>query len=231
MKTYIILTITTLFVYCQTSFSQSVYDTVINFLSLENKEVVVKYGYDPNKDRLILELNPNEKLCLQGARGADAKIFQKKFVEIESPMPSGSGESVHRLVIICVSDGKLYKSIDVVAFVKDYTSGECSFEVKFPDLIEKNKSFELIVNVINKETRLQFDFENKIFYNDFVILNGPYSVNGDIDQITRQMNFQNEKFPAVTVDPAGMYLFINHRWYSKLSGNYWHMEEFSSDCN
>jgi hypothetical protein len=225
MKTNLALTIILFLFNCQASISQSVYDTVINFHSLEDKDVFVKYGYDPNKDRLILELNPTEKMCIQGARGANAKIFLNKFVELESPMPGGSGESVHRLFIICVADGKLYKSIDVVAFVKDYTSGECSFEVKFSDLIKKSKSFELIVNVVNKETKLQFDFENKIFYNDFVNLNGPYIVEG-----MGQMNFQNEKFPAVTVDPAEMYLFIKHKWYAKAPYN-WNLDEFSSDCN
>lgn len=216
-------------IYCQTSPSQSGHSKSINLLSLEDKEVFVKYGYDPNMDRLMLELNSNEKLCIQGARGADVKIFQKKFVMLESPMPGGTGESIHRLFIICVANGKLYKSIDIVAFVKDYISGEYSFEAKFSDLIEKNKSFELNVHVANKEAKLQFDFDNKIFYNDFVILDGQYSVDRDANPIKRQMNFHNEKFPAVTVDPTEMYIFINHTWFARITGNN-HLMEFSSDC-
>lgn len=228
MKTFLALTIITFFVYCQTSISQSVYDTVINFLSLEDKEVSVKYGYDPNKDRLIFELNPNEKLCIQDARGAEAKILQKKFVELQLSMPGGSGEAVHRYVIICVSNGKLYKSIDVVSLVKDLITGSSSCQINFSGLIEKNKSFELIAN---GETILHFDFDNKIFFNGFENLTGLYYVNSDKDPINHQMNFQNERFPAVYVDPNEIYFFINHKWFAKCTSNDNHLMEFTSDCN
>jgi hypothetical protein len=228
MKTYLSLTIFTFLVYCQTSTSQSKHYKDINFLSLEDKEVSVKYGYDPDHDRLIFELNPNEKLCIQNARGADVKILQKKFVELQVSMPGGSGEAVYNVVIICVSYGKLYKSIHVVSLSENLITGCISSQLNFSELKGKNNSFELLVN---GKTKLQFDFENKIFFNAFETLNGLYDVNNDKDLINHQMNFQNEKFPAVTVDPAKMYLFINHRWYAKLSGNSWHMEEFSSDCN
>lgn len=228
MKTFLALTIITLFVYCQTSMSQSVYDTVINFLSLEDKEVSVKYGYDPNNDRLIFELNPNEKLCIQDARGAKAKILQKKFVELQLSMPGGSGEAVYNLAIICVSNSKLYKSIDVVSSVKDLISGSGSCEISFSGVIEKNRSFELIAN---GKTKLQFDFDNKIFFNAFETLNGLYYVNSDKDPINHQVNFKNKSFPAVNVDPNETYFFINHKWYAKCTGNGNHLMEFSSDCH
>ena len=228
MKTFSTLTIITFFVYCQTSMSQSVYDTVINFLSLEDKEVSVKYGYDPDKDRLIFELNPNEKLCIQDARGAEAKILQKKFVELQLSMPGGSGEAVYNLAIICVSNGKLYKSIDVASSVKDLINGSSSGEISFSGVIEKNRSFELIAN---GKTKLQFDFDNKIFYNGFENLNGLYYVNSDKDPINHQMNFQNERFPAVYVDPGETYFFINHKWFAKCTGNDNHLMEFTSCCN
>jgi hypothetical protein len=229
MKAFLTLTIITFFVSCQTLLSQSVYDTVINFLSLENKEVSVKYGYDPNKDRLIFELNPSEKLCIQDARGAEAKILQKKFVELRLSMPGGSGEAVYNLAIICVSKGKLYKSIHVVSSVKDLIGGCNSFEVNFTELMEKDRSFELIAN---GKTKLKFDFDNKIFYNAFETLNGLYYVNSDKDPINQQLKFQNERFPAVHIDPGETYIFINHKWFAKIAGNYnLHLMEFSSDCN
>jgi hypothetical protein len=228
MKAFLTLTIITLFVYCQSSISQSNHYKVIKFLSLEGNEVSVKYSYDPNYDRLIFELNPNEKLCIQ-ARGTEAKILQKKFVKLQLEMPGGSGEAVSNLAIICVSNGKLYKSIHVASSVKDLIEGCSSFEVSFSELLVKDRTFELIAN---DKTKLQFDFESKIFFNGFESLNGLYNVNSDKDLTNHQMNFQNERFPAVHVDPGEIYIFINHKWFAEIAGNYnHHLMEFSSDCN
>jgi hypothetical protein len=228
MKTYLSLIIFTFLVYCQTSTSQSNHYKVINFLSLEDKEVSVKYGYDPDHDRLIFELNPNEKLCIQSARGADVKILQKKFVELKVSMPGGSGEAIYNVVIVCVSNGKLYKSIHVVSLSENLITGCISSQVNFSELEGKNNSFELSVN---GKTKLQFDFDNKIFFNAFETMNGLYDVNTDKDLISHQMNFQNERFPAVNVDQSEIYIFINHKWFAKISGNNNHLMEFSSNCN
>jgi hypothetical protein len=228
MKAILTLTIITLFVYCQSSISQSNHFKVVKFLSLEGAEVSVKYSYDPNHDRLIFELNPNEKLCIQ-ARGAEAKILQKKFVKLQLEMPGGSGEVVSNIAIICVSNGKLYKSIHVASSVKDLIEGCSSFEVSFSDLLVKDRSFELIAN---EKTKLQFDFESKIFFNGFESLNGLYNVNSDKDLTNHQMNFKNERFPAVHVDPGEIYIFIDNKWFAEIAGNYnHHLMEFSSDCN
>jgi hypothetical protein len=220
MKTFLTLFIT-FFIYCQTSFSQSIYDDVVNFLSLEGKEVSVKYGYDPKFDRTMLELNPNEKLCIQDTRGViSAKISQKKFVELTLPMPGGSGESVHKVVIICVSNGKLYESINVTSLVKNTITGVSDFEVNFTGPIEKNGSFELNVG----ESILHFDSDKKIFFDGYYTLNGIYYVSTDKDPQKKEKVFQNERYPTVFNE----YIFIKKNWYIFNNNN---LRELTSTCD
>jgi len=219
-KTFLILTIVTSVVYCQTLFSQSGYDEMINFLSLENKEVIVKYGYDPKYDRTIFELNPHEKLCIQDTRGAEVKIHQKKFVELLLEMRGGSGEAVRKYVIICVSNGKLYKSIDVISLVKNTVTGISDCEINFTGPIEKNKSIELNAG----GSTLHFDLDKKIFFEGYYTLNGIYYVKTDKDPLKKEKIFHNKKYPIV----FNMYIFIEDKWYV-LSSN--ELTELTSTCD
>jgi hypothetical protein len=227
MKTFLTLFIITSFVFSQASLSQSKDSEVVNLLSIEDIEVSVKLEFDYHNERLILELNPNEKMCIQGARGLDpgVKILDKKFIELHIVLRGGSEEAVRRYALICISNGKLYKSIDVISLVKNLADGNGE-GVNFTGLIEKNKAFELIAD---GKTALHFDFDNKIFYNGYENLNGLYYVNSDKDPINKQMIFQNERFPTCSANQINTYIFIKNKWYAKGFNN--HLMEFTSCCN
>jgi hypothetical protein len=205
---------------CQTSSTKSIYDETVSFHSLENKKVKLNYGYDPNSDRLIFELNPHEKLCIYDARGVDSIIIQSKFVVMHVSMPGGSGEAVEKYVILCVSHGKIYKCLDVVSLVKNTITGISDVEMNFAGPIEKNGSFELNAGY----GILHFDGEKKIFYDNYYVLNGPYYVSSDKDRFKKEVVFQNEKCPTVW----NYYIFIKNKWFILNSNE---LTELSSRCD
>ena len=114
----------------------------------------------------------------------------------------------------------------MISLVKNLVDGNIDCQVDFTGLTEKNKSFELIAN---GETAFHFEFENKIFYNEFENLNGLYYVNSDKDLSSKQMNFSNEKFFSIRVNQTSIYIFIKHKWYVKSHEN--HLMELTSYCN
>jgi len=231
MKKFLTLFIINAFVFNQVSLSQlsqSKDSIILHLLSLEDKEVSVKIDFDGRNDELVLELNTNEKICIFEARylSQDIKILSQRFIELQIGVRGGSGVSVHRYVLICISGDKLYKSVDVISLVKNLVDGSIDCQVDFTGLTEKNKSFELIAN---GEKAFHFDSENKIFCNGLENLNGLYYVNSDKDLSSKQLNFNNEKFPSICVNQTAIYIFIKHKWYVESHEN--HLMELTSCCN
>ena len=197
---------------------------VINFRSLENKKVSIRYKYDPQGDQYILELNKKEKMCIQDARGLDprADILANKFLELPVIARGGSGEAVRRCIVICVSKNKLYKSLVFTSFVGAIADVN-SYKTKITGVIEKNKSFELTVG----GKKLQFDPDQKIFFDGYYALNGTYYVSSDKDPISKMVVFQNEKYPT-TFDS---YIFIGNKWFLMGPVGSFSLVELASNCN
>lgn len=182
------------------------YET-ISLKTLENRKIVVRYKFDPS-DRLILELNNKERMCIQDARGLDSTpvILANKFIELPIVMRGGSEEAVRKCVIICVSNGKFYKSLDVVSLVKNTSAGLSEIALNINGITENNDSFSLILG----QSAIPFDPEKKIFCDGYFTLNGTYYVNNDKDNTSRKVTFQNEKLPSL----FNQYIFYNNRWFS-----------------
>lgn len=227
MKPFLTLLIISFLVFNQVSLTQIREDKVITLHSLEDKEVTVTIKFDYHNDKLILELNPNEKMCIEGFRSLnqDIGILSQKFIKLQFSTWGGSGVSVHRYSLICISGDRLYKSIDVISLVRNLVDGSNDCQLDFTGLVEKNKSYEMTVA---GETPLHFDMDNKIFFNSFENLNGLYYVNSDKDLSSKEMNFQNEKFPSICVNQNDIYIFIRHKWYEKSHEN--HLMESTSSC-
>lgn len=226
MKTYLTLALINIFFYNQASVSQSIDSEIFNLLSLEGKEVIAKIAFDDRNDRLLIELNENEKMCILNAKyfSEDVKILDKKFIELQLGVRGGSGESVHRYVLICISGDRLYKCIDVISLVKNLVDQIIDSQVNFVGLREKNNSYEMC---ISGETSLQFDLKNKIFFNGYENLNGLFNLNSDQDLSNKQIDFKNEIFPMICVNFGQKYIFIRHKWYVKGQN---HLLELTSFC-
>jgi hypothetical protein len=211
----------------QVSFSQMRHDEIINLHSLENKEVHVRIEFDYVNDRINLELNPNTQMIIKGFRylSKDINIISQKFIELQIGMRGGSRVSVHRYVLLCISGGKIYKSIDLISQVKNLVDGSTECQVNFTKLIEKDKSYELFAT---GEPPFHFDSDNKIFYNEIENLSGSYLVASD-ETLNERIDFNDEKYPSVCVNQNRKYIFFRGKWFEIIQQNHLQETEFGLD--
>jgi hypothetical protein len=195
---------------------------IITLQSLENKKASVKYKFDPNTDRLILELSKKERMCIQNARGLDSVpiIYANKFIQFPVVVRGGSGEAVRNCIVICISKNKLYKSLAFTSLIRNTVDEITYCETNITGLIEKDNTFELHAS----GRTLKFDLDKKIFFDSYCILNGPFNVNSDKDYSTHEVVYQNEKYPTA----FDSYVYIQNKWFAMGS---FHLEELTSNCN
>jgi hypothetical protein len=192
-------------------------DTILYLESLENKKITVRIRLDYAHAEVIIELNQKQKLSLGslGDINHGIRILDNKFIEVSYDMhiiPEGKSS---RRILICCSRGMLFKSIDLIS----YDDG-----INFNGLIEKNKSYKLIVSGLLKihtnpginldpdTTHLKFDLVDNIFYESYENLNGLYNVmSGGI--FKESVKFNNNRFPAIGVYQQTRYIFFRHRWF------------------
>lgn len=238
--------------------SQSIDNKSYKLYSLENIESTVYLKLDDANEKITIELNPNEILCVNGFRGLEQEvnILNQKFIELRFKIRGGSGVAIRRYALICISDNKLYKSIDVISMISSEFKGtyfpsidslnlydESSiYKLNFTMSMGENQNYKLIAiqsekvkskhdTTQNHETQdmLQFSFDkgNKVFYNQLGSLKGSFDINNDIGNSNAKKVFNGEKYPAIKLKNEEYY-FINQSWYIKDGNN--HLSEFSSSC-
>lgn len=252
--TLILLTLININVLSQSTDNNKSY----KLLSLENNEYTVNVKSDIINDRIIIELNSREKFCINGYRGFEQKVnvLNKKFLELHFKIRGGTGVAFRRYTLICISDGKLYKAIDVLSMVssefnKTYVPSVDSlklydenrlYKLNFSMLLGDNHKYILIAmqtekvnskydpkeNHDTKDTlQFNFDINNKVFYNELSNLKGSFLIDSDDGRSTYKKDFNNEVWPAIKLKNEEYY-FINQSWYIKDGKN--HLSEFSCSC-
>jgi hypothetical protein len=238
--------------------SQTIDNKSYKLYSLENIESTVNIKLDDANEKITIELNPNEIFCINGFRGLDqdVNILNQKFIELRFKIRGGSGVAIRRYVLICISDSKLYKSIDVISmisseFKETYVPSIDSLNLYNESSIYKlsftmsqgdNQNYKLIAiqsekvkskhdTTQNHETQdmLQFSFDkgNKVFYNQLNSLNGSFEINTDNGNLRTKKDFNGTEYPSIKLKNEEYY-FINQSWYIKDGKN--HLTEFSSLC-
>ncbi|HET9058269.1 MAG TPA: hypothetical protein VFN30_15600 [Chitinophagaceae bacterium] len=234
--------------------AQSIEKKSIIFNSLEEEPVRVNIELDYVGDKIKIIFNPSQTICIDGFRGLaeDIKIISKKFVTLTYKMRAGSGVKVRRTVLICVSKGYLYRTLDIGSldsyeFKNTYDKETDSRNLydesgiyKISFINPKNtKNNEYLLEATqyekikskhdpskNHETldtlRFNFDNKNKVFYTEYRSLKGNYIFAG------KQRVFMGEKYPIIKLI-NDEYLFIDKIWYSKVREN--NFAEVSPACN
>jgi hypothetical protein len=240
-------------------FSQYAYNKSFKLFSLENKEDSVNINLDPLNEKITLKLTPDEVLCVHGYRGLEQQIniLNQKFVELFFRIRGGSGVAVRRYILICISNNKLYKSIDVLSTVSsefnltyvpsidslNLYDEKSLYNLSFMMSYQDGQNNKLIATQYEKVTSkydptqnhetldtLQFNFDskNKIFYNHIESLDGSFTINSDVNNIDIQNNFNGENYSVVKLKDEE-YFFIEHSWYVKGINN--HLYKLSCECD
>jgi hypothetical protein len=244
--------------YSYNVFSQSDNNESFKIFSLENKESTVYLKLDVVNERITVQLNPSQTLCINGFKGFEQKptILNQKFMELQFKIRGGSGVAIRRYVLICISESKLCKAIDVLSmisskFEKTYVSSidklnlynESSiYKLSFTMSQDDDQNNILVVKQYEKiyskdkpnknhETQdvltFSFDKVNKVFYNTQEDLKGSFDIDDDIGGSFAKKIFNSELYPVIKLRNEE-YFFINKNWYIKDGKS--HLTEFSCLC-
>lgn len=230
----------------------------ITILSLENKKCVVEIIYNFKTDVINIRLSPQNSLCINGFRGFvdSIRVINHNFIELHFQIRSGTGIRQERYILLCISEDKLYKAIDVLSlidsrFEQTYIKGIDSLHLydeknidrfRFIDLRKIKNSFVLEAEEYHYEKSkyyiknnyelcdtivLLFEPDYKIFYNQFKSISGDYIVDSDDITIHKKQTFGNEQYPMLNLFNTEYY-FIDNEWYIKDQNK--HLTLFSSNC-
>jgi len=238
--------------------SCSIESEVYKILSLDNKECAISLETDLAEEILVVRLNDNEMMCISGFKGLEKEVnvLNQKFLELRTVTRGGSGIAMRRYVLICISDDKLIKAIDVLSMISWEFTETYVPSIDSLNLYDERSIYKLIFTVTqhdnnfkliaiecekvqskkdpnkNHETEdlLQFFFdeENKVFYNQKESLNGIYIVDGDNGSLQYSKQFGDEKFPSIKLKNE-QYFYINQTWY--INDRKDHLTGFSNNCN
>lgn len=232
--------------YCN-CFSQSIESKSLIINSLTNKPERVLIELDNVNNRITIKSGSKGILCLNGYTdliGA-IKIIHKKFIFIQYKIRAGSGVKMGMTTMVCVNEGQLYKSLDIISmeryeFKKTYDKRTDSlksynesgiYSLKFSDLKVVKQNYQLSLNQYQKirskqnkkencerldTLKFNFDRKNKVFYTNHLALKGVYKIEGSkIEQRT----FKGEIYPSIYLKNY-KYVIIDNVWYNKLRGNH-----------
>ena len=239
MKTYIILIIT-LFTFPFKISGEGNFQII----SLEGKNVRISLESDYVNNLLHIKLDSGDQICVYGFIELIHPIrIHKNFLIINMKTRGGSGVAIQYLIIICVSNDKIFKSLHVISLDK-YTNhlGNIEYKRKISSVEIKQKngtfllSFEEILFDMGKQNKsnytLHFDHNFKIFYSKLMPLDGLFNINSDYGSIKKEVLFKKDNvFPVVEI--ANDYYFINGLWHIHDIGvpvTTRHLTIFSNQC-
>lgn len=247
-----------MYLLCLSLFAKAQVEFVKSFeiTSIESQKIAGTLSFDWVNQNIIVCVN-NKKNCINSFIDTleNSRIINSKFILINFQSRGGSGVGIDRLVLLCFSKNKIYKSMDIISEVRtNYSKDEAdsnflglyskselykvTFEMK-PNsgnrkiqIFEYDKSISQIEPTDNFEMRdtvdLFFDNKEKIFYSGFEILDSKYRIDSDTKALNKDRNFNSEKFPVIKLKDE-LYLFIDGEWYIKDDKN--HLTLFSKNCD
>jgi hypothetical protein len=192
--------------------------------TLENDELMLTIHFDNVHDKITLELNSEDNLVIYGYRGLinPITILCEKFIEITYRIRGGTGVSVERYILVCISENKLYKAIDVTSKVYSEFKEIYVPSIDSLNLYDESELYKLSFKLFNDGDRmfrilalktetvkskidpsknyssdslltLNFDFRNKIFYNKKVSLNGTFTlINDNCDTLEKKIEIRKD---------------------------------------
>ena len=212
--------------------------------SLEGNSVIVNVKLDDVNDKITLMLKPTRIISISGYRGllSDIKIINHNFIYLSFYIRGGSGVKLVRTTLVCVAEGKLYKSMDLISmqsyvFKNTYNQKVDSmglyddsgiYHISFLDSkYDKNNEYKLKAIQYekikskyapnkNQETSdtlcFSFDVNSRVFYNQYKTLKESYIIS------EKPQLMKGQKYYSIKLK-NDEYFYIDKIWYTKNNGN------------
>jgi hypothetical protein len=223
MKKYFLLTICTIFLFDNHIDAQQYEIKSLKIESFENREQTIKIKYEISRNCIVIKLLSNDSICITDIlRIISAQAISKNFIKIQVESRGGTGVGRERTILLCVSENKLFSSLDIESLSTHLDQIE--YEVKFQSIIPIRSDYNLKVKVssnINsssanqalREDTVQLFFEPKlkIFYNN--LKDSPFKSERNL-QSNPKLNIQTEKCPYIKLLDYEYY-FFEGSWYMR----------------
>lgn len=192
--------------------------------SLEGKNVKILIEPDGVDNLLLIKLDSGNQICVSQFIGLIHPIkTYKNFLIINLKTRGGSGVALQQLVIVCVSNDRIYKSLHITS-ADQYTNYlgnvEYNYNISAVEIKQKNEIFllsleEHFINMGKQSKinhKLHFDHTLKIFYSKLLPMNGLFNIDCDCGNINKKILFEKDNiFPVVEI--VNKYYFINGLWH------------------
>ncbi len=215
----------------------------IDFYSLEGEKIHLSSEERLEANILAIILPGRDTFCISDYTGlVDSVVVKKNFIVFNYSIRGGSGVSLEKSTVICVSKDRIFNSLEFHSLEKDIILGSrlqdsiiTVKEIKIdPTDLMKNGSIELTKSVVEKwngkaqkndiyKTHLIFDSTEKIFYNKSIVMEGRFYINNSSPRYIAI----NGKLNSVLLK-TDTCLRIDMIWYIK-RGN--ELLEITENCN
>lgn len=229
--------------------------------SIEGRTVSVTVSPDVDNGVLRLAVDSGNEVCF----GPDVfladslRILNRTFLKICLHVRGGSGVTVRRSVLVCVSNGKAVVAADITSEVTSVFSGiwdeiaDSSVFADAPDaetyyvslsVIEDSSNFKLRAVELHlikptfdsvqyfetkDTTEFTFDETTCAFVNAFDSLIGEFRIVADDDDHKRFTAFQGKKFPTMKFKSGNTYFKMDDRWYERGRDNFLIQQSYSCE--
>jgi len=168
-----------------------------------------------------------------------ATVHAEAFLEIQFKVSGGSGVKVRRKILLCVSQGKIYKTLDVLSEVTSRVTEVYDKAADSLKLFDEKEDYHVTLSIkqkgnhykavlseskkteskynpsqnesFDKAYTLDFDQGAYFFYNSMKRLNKRYKVYSSQNNEVIE-KFISEEVPCLQLYEK-LYLFINNEWY------------------
>jgi hypothetical protein len=166
-------------------------------------------------------------------------LHSEVFLEVQFRIRGGSGIKVRRAVLLCVSQGKIYKALDVLSEVTSRVSEVYDKVADSLKLFDEKEDYQIMISIKHAEGKLysailseririeskynptqnlshdkpyelQFDPGGFFFYNSTKRLNRHYQIYSSRNNKTVD-KFVSEEVPCIQLYDK-RYLLIDHEW-------------------
>jgi hypothetical protein len=240
------------------AYSQLIENNNYKLLSLENCEKNIEIQFDYINDLIKVTLIPDEILCMHDFKGLETEIcvIHQRFLQLSFKTSGGTGVRLRRVVLICVSEDKLFMPINVISQVSSRIDKTYDAEIDSMNIYDETESYELTIsfspdvkNLVlhaietekvnskfdpkrDRETHNEYEFDfdsnNKIFFNQLIGLDGCFIIDSDDGTPATKKIFFGEKYPSIKLQNNDYY-YIQQSWY--IRDDEYHLTKFSNTCN
>ncbi|HVP07581.1 MAG TPA: hypothetical protein VMS71_07035 [Candidatus Acidoferrum sp.] len=231
----------------------------VPLMSLEGADVNLSITLNFVVEKITARIDSTDSICIRGYKGLlrPPRILGGRFLEFLYYVRGGTGYGVQRYALLCVSEGEIYKALELRAGSQSY-DGEQRFEesrdsVVYPETRIHSLVFDLEGDSgsvglkavdyegyrsekypdrsykIQDTVNLRFDSTKRIFYSGVDTLKGQYLIRDEVHEADETADLDGLEVPAIHFGSGDVYYYFHGVWHM-IAGD-GNLFRFSNSCD